>query len=130
MKKLAPIGPDDRTRVSSSRASMVSGVSPVTVTMPSPPAFATAAANRGVAQLPIGACWIGTRHPTSSVNRVVSMADLLLRNVVWAAWPLYRPGEGLGRPRERVDRCGRIVFREVTRRVSGIGDGNWWWLSD
>src|SRR5690348_6915865 len=46
--------------------------------MPKPPALVTAAASAGVAiVLPMPACWIGTAQPTSSVNRVVSMARLL-----------------------------------------------------
>jgi hypothetical protein len=46
--------------------------------MPNPPASATAAANRGVANPPIGACCNGTEQPTNSVNRVLSIQALLL----------------------------------------------------
>jgi len=40
-------------------------------------ALATAAANAGVANDPIPACWIGTAQPTSRVNLVLSMVYLL-----------------------------------------------------
>jgi hypothetical protein len=44
--------------------------------MPRPPALLTAAANSGVVAPPMGACWIGTRQPTSSVNAVANMAEV------------------------------------------------------
>src|SRR5438046_1877094 len=48
-----------------------------TSTAPRTPALATAAASSGVeAAPPMPACWIGTEHPTSSVNAVRSMAAL------------------------------------------------------
>jgi hypothetical protein len=34
-----------------------------------------AAASAGLDNVPIPACWIGTEHSTSLVNRVVSMPD-------------------------------------------------------
>src|SRR5215212_5322923 len=76
MKKCAPIGPLLSWRAWSSCATTTSGGSPVTDTMPSPPASATAAARRGLAQPPIGACWIGTVQPTRSVKRVLSIVGL------------------------------------------------------
>ena len=63
-------------RASSSCAATISGGSPVTDTIPSPPASATAAAKRGLAQPPIGACWMGTVQPTRSVKRVLSIVAL------------------------------------------------------
>jgi hypothetical protein len=38
--------------------------------LPTPHASATATASAGLDTEPIGACWIGTRQPTTSVNRV------------------------------------------------------------
>src|SRR5689334_17795899 len=49
------------------------------LTMPRPPASATAAASPGVATPPIPACWIGTRQPTSSVKAVLSTMTASLR---------------------------------------------------
>src|SRR5690606_41922631 len=42
------------------------------LTVPTPPARATASASPDGEISPIGACWIGTSQPTSSVNRVLS----------------------------------------------------------
>src|SRR4051794_526248 len=46
-------------------------------TMPSAPAFDTAAASAGGDTAPIPACWTGAAQPTSSVKRVASIIALL-----------------------------------------------------
>src|SRR3989442_10242522 len=49
--------------------------------MPRAPASATAAASRGGERSPIPACWIGTVHPTNSVNFVLSIVSSLGRGI-------------------------------------------------
>ena len=57
------------------------------LTMPRPPASATAAASAGVATPPIPACWIGTRQPTSSVKAVLSIVTASLHESGFDAIP-------------------------------------------
>src|SRR5215213_10871050 len=74
------------------------------VIVPTPPASATASASRGDDTGPIGACWIGTEHPTSTVNRVSTTGPPALqrrnptvarrRDHVKRAAPQYRHAAG------------------------------------
>src|SRR5213593_3771833 len=73
--KFAPNAPDvDRRRPSRIFATYSGGAAPIPLTIPSPPASATAAARAGEAILPIPACCNGTVHPSNSVNFVWSIA--------------------------------------------------------
>ena len=64
------------------------------LTMPSPPAFATAAASSGVATPPMPACWIGTRQPTRSVKAVDSIASAPPISELASTLPLKIPIPG------------------------------------
>lgn len=73
--KFAPKAPDVERRISSRIFPTYSGgAATIPLTIPRPPASATAAARRGVASFPIPACCNGTVHPSSSVNLVRSIA--------------------------------------------------------
>src|SRR5690348_2376761 len=75
----SPTGPAVLAASASSAAPTSSAGMNTRLTMPRPPASATAAASAGVATPPIPACWIGTRQPTSSVKAVLSTMTASLR---------------------------------------------------
>src|SRR2546427_2883499 len=72
--KFAPNAPDvERCKPSRIFATYSGGAAPIPLTIPRPPASATAAANAGEAIFPMPACCNGTVHPSNSVNFVWSM---------------------------------------------------------
>src|SRR5207247_385542 len=74
--KFAPNAPDvERRRPSRTFATYSGGAAPMPLTIPRPPASATAVAKAGEAILPIPACCNGTVHPSNSVNFVRSIVD-------------------------------------------------------
>src|SRR3989441_399920 len=74
-RQQANLPPDvARRRPSRIFATYSGGAAPIPLTIPSPPASATAAARAGEAILPIPACCNGTVQPSNSVNFVWSIA--------------------------------------------------------
>src|SRR5215472_1583742 len=73
IRKFIPTSPLVCLARASSPAATASAGCSTMLTMPRPPASATAAASSGVATPPMPACWIGTWHPTRSVKAVVNI---------------------------------------------------------
>ena len=73
VRKFAARTPAVRVAMSTSNPSRNSAGMPNAVIVPTPPASATATASSGLDTDPIGACWMGTSQPTSSVNGVRSI---------------------------------------------------------